>query len=761
MELLYSWIEDFNNILKKQEINFGGQFLFEFNEKKSILSMKKNSNYVENFFTHTDEPSNISNITAICGKNGYGKTTVFKYLLNIIKTLTNKDMKKTNINRDFKLIFAFIDYDKDSNVNNDTINKKDKGNFTIYIICDDKKRVDFKTEVKNIVMYDAKESIINLDINKVISLSVGDDFEESIKQLKKIGFVYYSPIIDMDYGIPIEQIERNKNYINLSLKSKLDSYLKYNEKFNVMGSWTNMSEELTYKSLDKFFIQNLITIIDFIEDFKDENIYKKLHVPDEIVMYPNHVYDSLFYNKKQVNYTDTEKDVLRYFKLDIIKPTNFEKEIYKIIDNKYLNSSTDVCKLIGEYLLLIIDSFFYELNGKFGNNIMEYINKEIEQTQVNEKDSIISILNNFKSKFIQLMENIKHDINKRKKYNLENYLRYDKEEKIIEDVKMYINKYVNTIDKIEKQFLDLKKLNQNNNLYIEECEVFYTEIKIKDNREERMGKIRKTKYCVLKLNKKTNYILKELLPLFNNIPTSKEINIATFRGISSGETAKLNLLSYLNEAFKKLQQENIILFIDEGESYYHPEWKRNYLNDLIEILNSTMKERKIQIIVTSNSPYLISDLPKTNIIFLKQCEVCNNKEFKQTFGANIHTLLTDSFYLDNTIGEFASQKIKDVIKDLTEKSKQEILNSVGRKEEIEYTIKNIGEPVIKRKLESMYNVTFPKRIKHYKDKLDALEKEKIQLQKNLEVKQKKIDSVMRLLSNETKELTTKVDDKND
>ncbi|MCG4581194.1 hypothetical protein [Clostridium cochlearium] len=98
-----------------------------------------------------------------------------------------------------------------------------------------------------------------------------------------------------------------------------------------------------------------------------------------------------------------------------------------------------------------------------------------------------------------------------------------------------------------------------------------------------------------------------------------------------------------------------------------------------------------------------------------------------TFGDNIHSLLKNSFIMNNTIGEFANQKIKDVIKDLTERTAEEIIKEEGRKQEIEYIIKNIGEAVIKRKLEGMYNKKFKhvemnNKIEKLSNKVKELEK---------------------------------------
>lgn len=62
----------------------------------------------------------------------------------------------------------------------------------------------------------------------------------------------------------------------------------------------------------------------------------------------------------------------------------------------------------------------------------------------------------------------------------------------------------------------------------------------------------------------------------------------------------------------------------------------------------------------------MSDIPAKNILFLKSNENKSTAvlENKKSFGANIHELLGDNFFLtddDIYIGEFAKNKISDTI----------------------------------------------------------------------------------------------------
>ena len=99
------------------------------------------------------------------------------------------------------------------------------------------------------------------------------------------------------------------------------------------------------------------------------------------------------------------------------------------------------------------------------------------------------------------------------------------------------------------------------------------------------------------------------------------------------------------------------------------------------------------------------------------CKVVDGlKEKKQTFGANIHTLLSDSFFMeDGLMGEFAKGKINE-IKEFYEK----VVKEKKTDKNIEFYNKNqnrfwqvqkiIGEPflqkIVKNQLEEIETILF-------------------------------------------------------
>ncbi|MFZ2889681.1 AAA family ATPase, partial [Sulfuricurvum sp.] len=131
-------------------------------------------------------------------------------------------------------------------------------------------------------------------------------------------------------------------------------------------------------------------------------------------------------------------------------------------------------------------------------------------------------------------------------------------------------------------------------------------------------------------------------------------NSATYSSLSHGQKTIysfiVNLVSY--------NQKEFLFFLDEPDNTLHPNWQKKFINELISIAKKL--EKKVHLIITSHSPFILSDIPKENVIFLK-----DGKEEKvdiDTFGANIHTLLSHGFFMDDGLmGEFAKSKINEII----------------------------------------------------------------------------------------------------
>lgn len=181
--------------------------------------------------------------------------------------------------------------------------------------------------------------------------------------------------------------------------------------------------------------------------------------------------------------------------------------------------------------------------------------------------------------------------------------------------------------------------------------------------------------------------------------------------LSSGQNSYLDMVSRLyslscdNNFYESVK--NIVFLIDEGELYLHPNAQIKFINNLVSFINKLFCDKKIHIILTSNSPFTVSDLPSKNVIYILKNGTKNEIKESEglTFGANIHMLLSDTFYMrDGTIGSFAHEKIQEIKRLLLdeEKFKNEIDNKNVQLQDVYNTIKSIGEPLIKEKLMQLF-----------------------------------------------------------
>ncbi len=252
-----------------------------------------------------------------------------------------------------------------------------------------------------------------------------------------------------------------------------------------------------------------------------------------------------------------------------------------------------------------------------------------------------------------------------------------------------------------------------------------------------------------KINIEGNYEkIEKLISWYDNLLEESQIKeirnmiqIEWEYNLSSGEIAFLNLFSQISSKKPKISENSIFLF-DEPDINLHPEWQRMFIEVLVKYINANFKES--QIILTSHSPFVASDLPRENVIMLDtdkdgNCVVRDDKKDKdiKTFGANIFDLYSKAFFVESSFGEFAKGKIKNVVKDLTPNEKGEYSDlSKERIKEIEYVLNSIGEPLVKNKLKKMYDEYRESKIED-KNKKGLLEEfKKLSLEEQLAIYEK-------------------------
>ena len=166
-------------------------------------------------------------------------------------------------------------------------------------------------------------------------------------------------------------------------------------------------------------------------------------------------------------------------------------------------------------------------------------------------------------------------------------------------------------------------------------------------------------------------------------------------GMSSGEFNILKTMAKIHYFSKQIkygdnQIETALILIDEPDSSLHPELARNFINILKKVKDIIFEDIdiNIQYILSTHSPFILSDVFNSNCIFLDKNEYGNliTRDVKlKTFAANLYDLLTHGFFMENSTSQFAINRI------------QKLLKTVDNSE-INFIKKIIGDPIIKETL---------------------------------------------------------------
>lgn len=169
--------------------------------------------------------------------------------------------------------------------------------------------------------------------------------------------------------------------------------------------------------------------------------------------------------------------------------------------------------------------------------------------------------------------------------------------------------------------------------------------------------------------------------------------------MSSGETALINIFATIYSALKERTSGSILLIIDEIDAFLHPKWQQDILTHITRWINESKEftDKKVQLIIATHSPIVLSDIPKDNILYLNESFNVSSRD-QLTFGANINALFYDSFFMEQgSIGDIAKKEIQWAIDNIENKNL-----SLYELKKLKYVINNIGDKFLKEKLKSYF-----------------------------------------------------------
>jgi hypothetical protein len=304
-----------------------------------------------------------------------------------------------------------------------------------------------------------------------------------------------------------------------------------------------------------------------------------------------------------------------------------------------------------------------------------------------------------------------------------------------EEIEIYFidGKYLPLFDKIKKEIEEKKDFINSLVNFLNYLEQFIHKYKTKEYSDSTKSRIVEIGYVEKNFDNRIEFE-KLYLDYEELEKNALDLNYYDFRVIdefyynmSTGEVNILKVISYVKWLQMNSSQGTCQLVVDELESGMHLEWSRSLIIFLVNYINeiNKMGEMNFQLIFTTHSPYMLSDIKPGNVIMLEKNQETGYSECKvlqNTFAKNIQEIMKENL-IDNIYGDFALAKINSMISRLNREEMQEENEEVLLKE-----IHLISEPILHNKLLEMYD-------KKYKTSEFSIEKELRKLNLNEEQRQ--------------------------
>lgn len=632
MKLLYLWVENHNNMIKNQSFNISCSYRIDFDIEINELKVFKNEKYISDFYG-----KNILDITAIVGENGVGKTTITRYLYDKCDSVHPCEEDEEYVTNDTRRILI---YERDGN------QKDERSKLIIHHNLSDEPIINNPQGIK----------IKLIDLNKIKK-------EEFIlaEQEHDITTVYFTNSFE------IGNVMYNQGLSEFT-SSGVHKSLCYTPILSLQRAFTKLKNHYGASKSEGGFV-----MLDVINQYA-QNMTTDFRTPYATAISYNFLIAGRYFPEAIAKLLPVMQD----FKLNIIDFGNyikFEKDLLK-------QSSFD-------QTVLFIRKNIYE-------NIECHLKKNHwEQMYLNILCEIVLFLNLFTSGY----KNVDFEVLEQEYISINTEEALEKilgqiEDNVENTPKKELIRRIRNIQKIDlsiiREFIELK----DGNMQVLRESIWYMQVQNFLDDYNTVANI--------EIAQTINFGFTQLIEIIINHYNNKETVYGRMLSIipqpmSSGEVAMINIFATVYSALKKKTSESLLLIIDEIDAFLHPKWQQDILTHITSWINESKEfnKKKVQLVIATHSPIILSDIPKDNIIYLqKPFEAMLNNQL--TFGANISALFYDSFFMEQgSIGAIARKQIQWAIDNIRNTN----LGLADRKKLV-YIIDNIGDKFLREKLKS-------------------------------------------------------------
>lgn len=660
------------------ELNFGMEYSFKVNHDDRLIIISRNDNYLEDYFTLSPDlclkkklPLSIS---ALIGKNGSGKSVCLENLLLILlqeESNTEKVVLCLKIDKEYKF---FSDLD-----------------LSEYTIIDYRRKINI---VGKALKFDC---LINI-----------------YQYLNESYLAYYSPQLS---SRRLSYLSSNEFFLNHSQTYRLNHSIspinlsRDNRNTSLSPHLHGIYDTFQISPYDFFDSKNSLQQIELILNLKlakyggnkSTKLSKKL---DEILEFEIPRKIKITSDFLKYNLSDFKMEMVNRSQIlgaEDIKTNKFEKSIYNLtsIYIERIKNGSDVNSLIKHHFNRIIDAYFkdiYKLYNYIGFEIKlkEFLD-DLEYTveSSNKMDSEVSVeeislwTKHFEDLIVYFNTTIPPKELEKRKDIMADII------KITQSYNNLMNSYF-SLFRILLQEDNLSKISRTNNVSYQVANYKNRALTLPDTDD-----LANEFYLDLKnMDVVTQNLLYNLVKSINNIYSSKlPVRIEWGHVLSAGEYHKLSLLTFFSSVRRTLQKssgdskKNIIVVMDEPDTYMHPDWERRTVEEIVELTNLLFENmHSVQVLISTNKPVLLTDLPGycVNYMHIKN-DILKPKE--STLYKDIHSLYREDFIISESVGSFAKSKVSELISRL---------NNDGKIKASDIKLVDlIGDNNIKSKLHSM------------------------------------------------------------
>lgn len=694
MKLLYLWLEN-ENTINSVDISFASKVKFEYLNGYLIIS--DNLIYGEIIY---EDFSNITSIHGLIGENGAGKSSILRCISNLVE------------------------------------GKDEKTNYIM--IIEDKAKISLISNLCDFTFSNINYGQTKFKIDEIIREA------NSYFKTKEVKVIYYSAIIDyMDSMKGKRTIDISTNRYLSEIKMSEDAKLAF-EQFEV--EWDKEALEYIFsENNDEFFFSIKSLKLGFNNDFYDQ----------EVTQHMGNIFEALLENTKGEMRDVGSSTIEEFYKTHIIKiireyvqtvikgSTKYIDDIFrkryatdfKNAYNYYLTNFADARDADTEKYPVLTED---DNHGYQTIDIYEIISKYEEQygeISKNDKTNIVDSVNaiigqlekeneSWDSQFVpeqgknQYLDEI-HQIKER----LFEAIEFEDSEVVVEYLTEFIRLIPQDFDYSVASFENVSVSDESINepFIVDELEQFK---KIIIEVDELLSELlinptivdQQLGICEFDLREsyekvyKFYHLMKQVEIFFKDVHNDVSLISYELPKLSTGERYYYELMSRIMKCKDMIKGKDLIVLIDEGDVFLHPNAQRQFVEKLLKHLN-LHSVSSINLIIASNSPFIVSDMTRDRLTLLDS----GKNDITRTFGANIHEILATDFFMEKTVGSLSYSKIFQISEDITNGT---VSDRIG---EYKAAINAIGENIIRcklmeriQKIEPMKK-TIIKKINHIED----------------------------------------------